>query len=288
MDTEFFCEVSAETDPTVPSYVKGITESNISKWNSYANVQSDWNVSNSSSSAYIKNKPTIPSISGLASTQYVDNKVATVVNSAPETLDTLNELAAALGNDPNFATTISTQIGEKVSKTELSNQSYITQTILNNAGYISSFTETDPTVPSYVKGITEANISSWTNKVSNVQADWNTSSSNDQSYIKNKPSIPSAVTESTVSGWGFTKNIGTLTSESDPTVPSYVKGILQQDITNWNNKANLPSYSLSDSGKLLSVNSSGQLVWIVPATIYTGSDDPLSGLGNNGDIYLQS
>jgi len=38
--------------------------------------------------------------------------VADLVNSAPATLDTLNELAQALGSDPNFATTIATQIGE--------------------------------------------------------------------------------------------------------------------------------------------------------------------------------
>jgi hypothetical protein len=49
----------------------------------------------------------------LATTSYVDTKVASVVNSAPTTLDTLNELAAALGNDPNFATTTATQIGLK-------------------------------------------------------------------------------------------------------------------------------------------------------------------------------
>lgn len=53
---------------------------------------------------------------GGASTSYVDTKVANIVNSAPETLDTLNELAKALGNDPNFATTVATQIGGKVSK----------------------------------------------------------------------------------------------------------------------------------------------------------------------------
>lgn len=47
---------------------------------------------------------------------YTDIKVAGIVNSSPETLDTLNELAAALGNDPNFATTIATQIGQKVDK----------------------------------------------------------------------------------------------------------------------------------------------------------------------------
>ena len=42
---------------------------------------------------------------------YTDNAIANLVNSAPITLDTLNELAAALGDDPNFATTISTTIG---------------------------------------------------------------------------------------------------------------------------------------------------------------------------------
>ena len=39
---------------------------------------------------------------------------AAIVDSAPETLDTLNELAAALGDDPNFATTVTNLIGTKV------------------------------------------------------------------------------------------------------------------------------------------------------------------------------
>ena len=60
----------------------------------------------------------IPSIEGLASVSYVDEKVANMVDSAPETLDTLNELAAALGDDPNFATTVATQIGTKVDKVD--------------------------------------------------------------------------------------------------------------------------------------------------------------------------
>jgi len=189
--------ISAESDPTVPDYVKNITSTDISNWNAAeANVQSDWNITNSSSAAYIKNKPNIPSTAGLATETYVDEKVASIVNSAPETLDTLNELADALGNDPNFATTVSNQIGTKVSKTELSAQSYITttdlNTRLNTAGYISS-------------------------------------------------------------------------------VPN-----------------ELPSYSSSDNGKILSVNSSGQLVWITPVSIYTGSGEPANSIGNDGDIYLQS
>jgi hypothetical protein len=43
----------------------------------------------------------------------VNAAIAALVDSAPETLDTLNELAAALGDDPNFATNIATQIGGK-------------------------------------------------------------------------------------------------------------------------------------------------------------------------------
>lgn len=45
---------------------------------------------------------------------YVDNAISSLVDTAPGTLDTLNELAAALGDDPNFATTVSTQISAKL------------------------------------------------------------------------------------------------------------------------------------------------------------------------------
>ena len=48
-----------------------------------------------------------------------DSKIAGIVNSAPEALNTLNELAAALGNDANFATTVSTQIGQKANSADL-------------------------------------------------------------------------------------------------------------------------------------------------------------------------
>ena len=40
--------------------------------------------------------------------------IANLVDSAPTTLDTLNELAAALGDDPNFATTVTTALGNKL------------------------------------------------------------------------------------------------------------------------------------------------------------------------------
>ena len=81
-----------------------------------------------------------------ASTTYVDGAISSLVNTAPSTLDTLNELATALGNDPNFATTMTTLIGTK--QDILSNASYLDatssvqtqlngkQATLSNASYL--------------------------------------------------------------------------------------------------------------------------------------------------------
>ena len=49
----------------------------------------------------------------VATQSYVSTAITNLVNSAPSTLDTLNELATALGNDANFATTVATSIGTK-------------------------------------------------------------------------------------------------------------------------------------------------------------------------------
>ena len=54
------------------------------------------------------------SLSGYATETYVGTQVSNLVDSSPSTLNTLNELAAALGDDPNFATTVSTSIGTKL------------------------------------------------------------------------------------------------------------------------------------------------------------------------------
>lgn len=66
----------------------------------------------------IQDKTTSDLLNAGGSTTPISNIVtqvqAAIVDSAPETLDTLKELATALGNDPNFATTISTQLGNKL------------------------------------------------------------------------------------------------------------------------------------------------------------------------------
>ena len=49
----------------------------------------------------------------IATTAFVKSAIAAVVGSAPGALDTLNELAEALGNDPNFATTVLNALAAK-------------------------------------------------------------------------------------------------------------------------------------------------------------------------------
>ena len=62
----------------------------------------------------LTNKPT-----GLATETYVDTKVSDLVDSAPGALDTLNELAQALGDDANFAGTVTNQIALKADITSV-------------------------------------------------------------------------------------------------------------------------------------------------------------------------
>lgn len=59
---------------------------------------------------------TSASLSGYATQSYVTSAIASLVDSAPAALDTLNELAAALGDDANFSTTITNSIASKQSQ----------------------------------------------------------------------------------------------------------------------------------------------------------------------------
>lgn len=56
---------------------------------------------------------------GTVSQTQLDAAVASLVNNAPEALNTLDELSMALGDDPNFATTVATQIGERAKTSDV-------------------------------------------------------------------------------------------------------------------------------------------------------------------------
>ena len=94
-----------------------------------SNASSTYLSQSSASSTYaplaspaLTGSPTAPNVtagdssSKIANTSFVMTAVANLVASSPDALNTLNELAQALGNDASFSTTISNSIGGKLAK----------------------------------------------------------------------------------------------------------------------------------------------------------------------------
>ena len=61
----------------------------------------------------------ITDIDDYATKQYVDNSISGLVDNAPDALNTLNELSAALNDDSNFASTVTTALGAKANSADL-------------------------------------------------------------------------------------------------------------------------------------------------------------------------
>lgn len=70
----------------------------------------------------------------IATTAFVKSALAALVGSSPAALDTLNELAAALGNDPNFATTMTNALAGKMDKSANGADIADISEFLNNLG----------------------------------------------------------------------------------------------------------------------------------------------------------
>lgn len=159
----------------------------------------------------------------------IDKKVANIINSAPETLDTLKELSEALGNDPNFATTVAKQIGLKSDRiyvdSELSKKSNE-----HNHPYL---------VNTYVP--------TW-DIIKNKPIFHNIATSGDYNSLLNKPSIPIVdVTKNYVDAELSKKaNSHNHPYRSDTWFPpndhfhsnkNVIDGITSNNIYSWNNKS---------------------------------------------------
>jgi hypothetical protein len=81
----------------------------------------------------------------LATQEYVATQISTLVDSAPGALDTLNELAAALGDDANFATTVTDSLATKAPLSSPTFTGTVTATNVQETVYSLTGTEIDPT-----------------------------------------------------------------------------------------------------------------------------------------------
>ena len=147
--------IAEETDPTVPKFVKDITESNIASWNAKLDkisatanndrvyiVKSDGTqgtmvvtngldanaiVRRGNGGQFASPEPT--NDLHVANKGYVDRKVADLVDSAPETLDTLGEVAQAIKDNEDVVRALNSAIGERLKKDA------ITLTLKDNGAY---------------------------------------------------------------------------------------------------------------------------------------------------------
>lgn len=91
------------------------------------NLTTDLSAKATLASPALTGTPTAPTAAAgtnttqIATTAFVTGAVADLVASAPAALNTLNELATALGNDANFATTVTNSLATKASTTDLNN-----------------------------------------------------------------------------------------------------------------------------------------------------------------------
>lgn len=167
-----------ETDPTVPDYVKNITQEEIEKWNT----------------PFEELDPTIP--------QHVKDITEDDIDKWNASEDYKN-----LKNKPLIN---GVELNENKSLEDLGIQpkgEYITE-------------ETDPTVPDYVKNITQEDIDKW-------------NSGGDVNVEETDPTVPShvkSITQEDIDKW----NSGGIAEETDPTVPEHVKAITEEDIAKWN------------------------------------------------------
>lgn len=126
--------------------------------------------------------PTAPpgtSTQQLANTAFVQTALAALVNSSPAALDTLNELALALGNDPNFATSMANLLAAKapLASPALTGTPTTSTPATNAAGqqiasldyvraWARKFTGVGVGIPGATYTVTAAQVGSWFNMTS--------------------------------------------------------------------------------------------------------------------------
>ena len=201
--------------------------------NAEANVQADWNVTDSSSDAFIKNKPTIPTIPNLsggsaAETGKYVSGVTVSGHTVTVTKGTLPTIPS-VGNGTVTVTQNGTTVGSftmnqsgnttiALTDTNPDLSSYATQTWVNNQGFKKTDNNTTYTFANGTNGFTvtpsggTAQTVTVTPSISAASTSANGLMTKDMvTKLNGISSGATAVSESTVSGWGFTKNTGTVT-----------------------------------------------------------------------------
>ena len=173
---------------------------------------------------------------------YVDTSISNLVASAPGLLDTLDELAAALGDDPNFATTVTNSIATKLPLAGGTMSGAIAMGTNKITGLGDPTLAQDAATKTYVDtadalklnlsgGTMSGAIAMGTNKITGLGNPTANQDAATKTYVDTADALKLSLTGGTMSGaiaMGTSKitGLGTPTDNADATTKLYVDGIL--------------------------------------------------------------
>ena len=159
---------SLSNQPTIPTVLDSVTNTSITLVAAANSVKTAYDSAIDANTRAASAQTEASSAYSNAVT-YADGLITNLVNTAPTTLDTLNELAAALGDDPNFATTITTTINDKAGNAYSNAVSY-TDTQLTNyqteAGLSANVATLAANSATYLGGNTASDLRSYSDTTS--------------------------------------------------------------------------------------------------------------------------
>lgn len=296
-----------ETDPTVPSWAKQSSKPTYTASEVGAMATSERGNYLSASTTYFDDAEYD---SGTKRINFKKNNTVVDYIDATDFIKDGMVSSVTVAND-NLVITFNTEAGKEditLALSQIFNPNNYYDKTAADAKFLSAYTETDPTVPSWAKqstkptynasevgalptGTTLDNISDGsTRKLSNYSLTGHTHDnysltghSHTAAEVGALPDTTPVPTQASITSSGFTKNAGTLTGVTvNNTAATVSNGNASITIPK-----ELPTVSSSDNGKVLMVVN-GQWSAATPVTIYTGNATPDNLLGNNGDIYLQT
>lgn len=178
----------------------------------------------------------ITDIDDYATKDYVDNSISGLVDNAPDALNTLNELSAALNDDSNFASTITNALGNKANSADLA-------TVATSGDY--NDLDNLPTIPTKTSDLSNDSDFVVSSNLATV------ATSGDYDDLSNKPSIPTN-TSDLINDSDFvdTSNAAVSSGITSAKVTDYDTHIADTDIhvttadkNKWNNQTYVFRYS---------------------------------------------
>ena len=154
--------ISATVSATEIGYVDGVTSTIQTQIDSKLATATATSTYAPLASPALTGVPTAPTAAAdtnttqIATTAYVQTELTELINAAPGTLDTLKELADALGNDTAFSTTVTTSIATKLPLAGGTMSGAIAMGTNKITGMGTPTTSTDAATKGYVDGVTVA------------------------------------------------------------------------------------------------------------------------------------